>query len=287
MTWHALQEGEEAKLIALAESYTLHPLHVEDCQHGGQNAKIEDGDRYLFTVLKPVHKKEDGTLSFGDFDIFLGDGFLITYEETDCAGLGATIERIRAHSELTPDQIFYRLLDAIVDSYVPVLDAYSEEIDTIEDQVLDSPRPDLLARIFRLKRSFIELRRVLTQTRDVAGHLWRTDHPGLNPKLDPYFRDVYDHLSRHIESVELARDLLTGALDIYLSSVANRTNQTMKVLTLLSTFALPSVALSSFFGMNFEFMPWIHAPGGLFYAAAMSLSITGLLIGFLRWRDWI
>jgi magnesium transporter len=287
MDWHALREGEEPKLIELADRYKLHPLHIEDCQHGGQNAKLEDGDTYLFAVFKPVFAREDGTLAYGDFDVFIGPGYLITYEETGCAKVHALVEKHRNYATLNNDQLLYRILDGIVDSYVPVLDGYSEQIDVIEDQVLASPEPDLLERIFTLKRAFIELRRVLTQTRDVAGHLMRSEHSLISPKLNPYFRDVYDHLSRHIETVEMSRDLLSGALDIYLSSVANRTNQTMKVLTLLSTIALPSVAMSSFFGMNFEFMPWIHTPTGLLYAAAVSISITAVLVAFLKWRRWI
>jgi magnesium transporter len=115
-----------------------------------------------------------------------------------------------------------------------------------------------------------------------------SEHIHINPKLTPYFRDVYDHLSRHIETVEMSRDLLSGALDIYLSSVANRTNETMKVLTLLSTFALPSVALTSFFGMNFQKnMPLLAADNGIYVASAISVAITALLVVVLKWRKWI
>jgi magnesium transporter len=287
MDWHDLQEGEQAKLLELAEQYGLHPLHIEDCQHGGQSAKLEDGEDYLFAVLKPAYTETDGSLDFGDFDIFLGPGYLITYEEVGCKDLRGRVEKCRSNETLTNDQVVYRLLDGIVDAYLPVLDRYSEEIDKIEDRVLSDPQPELLATIFKLKRDLIAFRRVLTQTRDLAGHLMRTEHSLISPKLAPYFRDVYDHLSRHIETVEMSRDLLSGALDIYLSSVANRTNQTMKVLTILSTIALPSVATSSIFGMNFEFLPWIHQPNGVWYAAGVSLSVTAVLIGVLRWRRWI
>ena len=287
MDWHALHEGEGAKLLDLASRYNLHPLHIEDCQHQGQSAKVEDGDGYLFAVFKPVHTAEDGTAAFGDFDVFLGPDYLITYEETGCEKLLELVGKVRTLNTLAPDQAFHRLLDGIVDSYVPLLDRYSEEIDEIEDQVLSDPKPDILERIFALKRGLIELRRVLTQTRDMTGHLLRVEHSLIGPRLLPYFRDVWDHLARHIESVEMSRDLLSGALDIYLSSVANRTNRTMKVLTILSTAALPSVALSSFFGMNFEHMPWIHNPHGLIYAGLVSSCTTVALIVLLRWRRYL
>jgi magnesium transporter len=287
MDWHALHEGEQSKLLELADRYKLHHLHIEDCQHGGQNAKLEEGETYLFVVLKPVHTQNGDTLTYGDFDVFLGSGFLITFEETGCEKLRALVDKYRGNEARTNDRILYHILDGIVDSYVPVLDTYGEQIDQIEDRVLSDPKPDLLASIFTLKRNFIELRRVLTQTRDVASHLMRAENEMINPELGPYFRDTYDHLTRHIETVEMSRDLLSGALDIYLSSISNRTNQTMKVLTLLSTIALPSVATSSIFGMNFEFMPWIHSPNGLLYAAATSFSITAVLLVFLKLRRWI
>ncbi|MBI2686124.1 MAG: magnesium/cobalt transporter CorA [Acidobacteria bacterium] len=287
MVWHALHEGEGDKLRELAAQYHLHPLHIEDCEHGGQNAKLEENDNYLFIVLKPINLDEDGTLGFGDFDVFLGKDYLITYEETGCRKLSPLVERYHSIPNLANDQILHRILDGIVDSYIPVLDNFGEEIDAIEDQVLSCPEPDLLQRIFTLKRAFINLRRVLTQTRDVAGHVMRSEREYINPKLMPYFRDVYDHLSRHIETVEMSRDLLSGALDIYLSSVANRTNETMKVLTLLSTFALPSVALTSFFGMNFENMPLLHHPHGMLLATIISFTITGVLVTILKWRKWI
>lgn len=288
MVWHALHEGEGAQLTELAERYSLHPLHIEDCRHGGQSAKLEDGDNYMFAVFKPAYTTDAGDLAFGDFDVFLGPGYLITYEEIGCAKLRNLIDRHKINESLTNDQAFHRILDGIVDAYSPILDSYSEEIDSIEDQVLSNPAPDLLQRIFTLKRALIELRRILTQTRDLAGHLMRSDHELISPRLTPYFRDVYDHLSRHIETVEMSRDLLSGALDIYLSSVANRTNETMKVLTLLSTFALPSVALTSFFGMNFKFgMPLIESPDGLMTGTILALSITAILVTFLRYRKWI
>lgn len=265
----------------------MHPLHVEDCLHGGQNAKVEDGADYVFAILKPVEVEADGSLAIGDFDIFLSRDYLLTYEETGCAGLRAMIVKLQSGASLSNAQIFYRLFDGVVDSYNPVLDRYSEQIDAIEDEVVSKPEPRLLERIFLLKRGLIEMRRVLTQTRDVAGHLLRTDCPHLDPKLRPYFRDVHDHLTRHIETVEMSRDLLSGAMDIYLSSVANRTNRTMKVLALLSAAVLPTLVISSFFGMNFKVMPLIESPNGLAYSMAGSAVATVVLAGLLLWRRWL
>ena len=287
MAWHVLGENDGARLQALAQELKLHPLHVEDCLHGGQNAKLEDDADYVFAILKPVEMKADGSLAIGDFDIFLSRDYLITYEETGCEGLRSLIAKLQGVGELPGGEIFHRLFDGVVDSYNPVLDRYSEQIDAIEDEVVSKPEPRLLERIFAMKRGLIEMRRVLAQTRDVAGHLLRTDCPHLDPKLRPYFRDVHDHLTRHIETVEMSRDLLSGAMDIYLSSVANRTNRTMKVLALLSAAVLPTLVVSSFFGMNFKVMPLIESPSGLAYSMAGSAVATVVLAVVLLWRRWL
>jgi magnesium transporter len=281
-------EGEEEKLQQLAKLYGLHPLHIEDCHHGGQNAKYEEGKDYLFVVLKPVRFKPDFDLEAGDFDVFLSEKYLITYEETGCTTFHDLIQRLQPSlSEASPDEIFYKLMDNLVDSYSPILDQVGDEIDRIEDIILECPTPKVLQTIFTLKRSLIHMRRVLTQTRDVAGWLMHGEQPWIRHSLRLYFRDVYDHLTRDIETVEMSRDLISGALDIYLTTVANRTNDTMKVLALFSAITLPTVAISSFFGMNFEFMPWIHNHNGLLYTLLAMICATLLLALISRWRKWI
>jgi len=158
----------------------------------------------------------------------------------------------------------------------------------LEDRVLERPDPRTLERIFKTKRGLIELRRVLANTRDVAGHLLRMNKSQLlPPELAPYLRDVYDHLARNLDSIEMHRDLLTGSLDIYLSSVANRTNQVMKVLTVLGTIALPSIVVSGFFGMNTKdlwFASWPHATE---VAVGLMATCTLALLGLLRYFDWL
>lgn len=287
MVWHVLGENDVARLQELAQQLRLHPLHVEDCLHGGQNAKLEEGAGYVFAILKPVEIEPDGSLAIGDFDVFLSEEVLITYEETGCESLRELVAKLKAEPGLSNGQIFHLLFDGVVDSYNPVLDGYSEQIDAIEDEVVSQPEPRLLERIFAMKRGLIEMRRVLAQTRDIAGHLIRSDCPHLDPKLRPYFRDVHDHLTRHIETVEMSRDLLSGAMDIYLSSVANRTNQTMKVLALLSAAVLPALVVSSFFGMNFKNMPLLENPNGLAYSMAGAAMATVALAAALLWRKWL
>ncbi len=287
MEWHEIRDPQDPELDRLATKYRLHPLHIEDCRHRNQNAKVEESRGYLFTVLKTVTLEPDNSLTEGDLDIFLGRDFLITVEEAKCPPVRQLLESVRkAASGLRADQLFYRITDGVVDSYLPVLDRFSELIDGLEDQVLDRPTPEALARIFDTKRSLILLRRVLVNTRDVAAHLQRSESDLIHRDMWPFLRDVYDHVARNLDLVEMQRDLLTGTLDIYLSSVANRTNQVMKVLTVLGTIALPALVISGIYGMNMKGLPWADSPHGTLLVSSVMLATTAVLLLILRMFRW-
>ena len=286
--WHDLRDPSDPELDRLATRYHLHPLHVEDCRHRNQTAKVEENPEYLFVVLKPVEAGADGKLETSDLDVFLGRDFLITVQESDDANVRAFLDQIHgAAASLRPDQLLYRIADALVDSYLPVIQHYGEVIDGIEDEVLEKPTPDALARIFSTKRCLIEMRRILANTRDVANHLLRAETSLIQPDLRPFLRDIYDHAARGLDLVEMQRDLVTGTLDIYLSSLANRTNNVMKALTIMGTVTLPILLVSSFYGMNLDHLPWAHTPGGILYVAAIMVALTALVAGLLKFFRWL
>ena len=287
MIWHDLRSSNVPELDVLAERFHLHPLHVEDCRHGKQRAKVEDGADYLFVVLKALHITETGEVRISELDLFLGHDYLITVQEGECPALRAYLDQLHATANQSrPDQLFYKIMDGAVDAYAPALDWFNEAIDTMEDRVLEKPSPATLQSIFAAKRGLIELRRVLSNMRDVAGHFQRLETELIQRDLWPFLRDVYDHLARNLDMVEMQRDLLTGAMDIYLSSVANRTNQVMKVLTVLGTIALPAIVISGFYGMNTKGLPGIDSPHGTQIAAGlMGVATIGLLI-MLKKFDW-
>lgn len=287
MIWHDVRDPNGPELDALAKQYNLHALHVEDCRHRNQTAKVEDGSGYLFVVAKPLQINGAGELDITDLDIFLGRDFLITVQEGECISLRTHLDKLHNTADQSrPDQLFYKIIDATVDAYAPVLDWFNEAIDVIEDAVLEKPSPATVERIFGLKRGLIELRRVLTNVRDVASHLQRMDTELIQRDLWPFLRDVYDHVARDVEMVEMHRDLLAGAMDIYLSSVANRTNQVMKVLTVLGTIALPALVISGFFGMNTKDLPWINSAYGTEIASGLMITTTVGLLILLKKFDW-
>jgi magnesium transporter len=287
MDWHDIRDPQDTELDRLATLYHLHPLHIEDCRHGNQSAKAEEGNGYLFAVLKLATTAGGSEIEIADLDIFLGRDFLITVQPKDCAPASKLVDALRAAcGEMRADQAFYRITDAVVDSYLPLLDRFSDEVDELEDMVLENPAPEALARIFTAKRGMITLRRVLVNTRDVAGHLQRTENDLIRRDMWPFLRDVYDHVARNLDLIEMQRDLLTGALDIYLSSVANRTNQVMKVLTVVGTIALPMLVISSFYGMNTKGLPWIDSPHATEIVAGIMAGTTVVLMIILRLFKW-
>jgi magnesium transporter len=289
MQWHNILDPSSPELDQLAEQYNLHPLHIEDCRQRNQRAKIEDGQAYLFTVLKPVRLNEEGDFEAMDLDIFLGADFLITVVETDCPELKALIERVQkaAEFETRVDRVYYRIIDELVDSYLPILDQLHETIDNLEDKALEQPDPEVLSTIFATKRTLIFMRGVLVNTRDLAGQLMRIEYVWIHQDLAPFLRDVYDHVARNLDLVEIMRDLLTGTLDVYLSSVANRTNQVVKVLTVLSTVALPALVISGLYGMNVKGLPGADSPYGFEISIAAMAMTTGLLLWILRRFGWL
>jgi magnesium transporter len=190
-------------------------------------------------------------------------------------------------SESKPDRIYYRLVDEIVDTYPSLLDRLNDTLDDLEDRALTAPSPELVSTIFKSKRTLIFLRGILVNTRDLAIQLQRIEFQWISRDLWPFFRDVYDHVIRNLDMVEMMRDLLSGTLDVYLSSVANRTNQVMKVLTVLSTVALPALIVSGLYGMNVRGLPGADSPHGFAIALGTLLAITALLLWVLRRFEWL
>ena len=288
MEWHDVRDPNNRLLDELAARYRLHPLHIEDCRHGGQKAKVEHDPGYLFVVMKPVQIEPDGSLTFVDLDLFLGPDFVITVQESECEPVRKVLDQLHSVApQLRADQLFYKVIDAVVDGYLPVLDHFDELTDTFDEEVLAQPSPATLEKIFHAKRNLIELRRVLANTRDVAGYLQRSESDLIPRDMWPFLRDVYDHVTRNLDTVEVQRDLLGGAMEIYLSSQAQRTNQVMKVLTVLGTIALPALVISGFYGMNLEDLPGAQSPHGAWIAAALMAAGTLALLGILRYFRWL
>lgn len=283
VAWLDISDPNSPELDRIAQQLGFHELQVEDCRHRPQRAKTEEHDHYIFCVLK--HLRNDANFTFEDFDIFLTKREIVSVHEPDSDILEKARVRSQQDKVTDPARIFYILLDTIVDEYSPVLDRIADETSDIESLVLEHPEPKILSRIFKLKRNLIEFRRAAAGMREVVNALVQREQGIFPDKFDPYLRDVYDHVIRTTEFIETYRDLLSGALDIYLSAVANRTNEVMKVLTIWGTVALPMVIITGFFGMNLV-LPWHDNPHGTLYACGLMAATTLATLVYFKKKKW-
>jgi magnesium transporter len=283
ISWYHISDPNSPALDELAKRFQLHPLQIEDCRHRPQRAKLEEHGQYMFVVLKHLHDAKQ--VEFDDVDSFVGRDYLVTVSSNEPAFLSRVRARAEEVQEGRPDKVFYMLVDEIVDAYMPVLDQIADLTEQVEDKVLERPNPEMLRSIFDLKRGLIEFRRITSGMREVVNGIIRREHGIVGDDLDPYFRDVYDHLVRTVDLIETYRDLLSGSLDIYLSAVANRTNEVMKVLTVYGTISIPLVVITGFFGMNLH-IPWMNSPHGLWYACGLMATSTLLVLLYFRRKHW-
>jgi magnesium transporter len=249
MPWYELDSADDPKLDELAQRYHLHALHLEDARASDERIKVDQTATYTFAVLKPVRlvtpvNRAEELVSFSTIDIFAGshegEPFFITIADPTCPTTAEALARARREgTDDNPARLLYLIVDTIVDLYFPAIDHYDDRIDELEDRVIAQPEPNTLQQVFALKRQLIDLRRVLVGTRDATLHLQRDPQSIIDSEHQPFVRDVYDHVIRLLDSVETQRDLVNNALDIYLSSVANRTNDVMKVLTFSAQLRCP------------------------------------------------
>lgn len=297
MSWYELSSTDDPKLRELASRFSLHPLHVEDAESPDERIKVDQGSGYTFAVLKPVDMRagsdgQNATLGFSTIDIFAGrkdgESFFITVSDPGCPASNEALARARREgADENPARLLYLILDTTVDLYFPAMDHYDDRLDELEDRVVAQPTPEVLGEIFALKRELVEFRRVLVGTRDATLHLQRDPNSIIDTEHQPFVRDIYDHIVRLLDTIETQRDLVNNSLDIYLSSVANRTNEVMKVLTVLSTIFLPALAITGLYGMNIKGLPFVDSPHGALIVVGITLLCTTVMLLMLRRRGYL
>ena len=280
----------------LRGTFGFHPLAVDDALEESHVPKIDDWSEYLYIVLHAVaiDRQQDGDLDSLELDVFLGKNYIVTHHDKPIGAVErvwATCQRDERYLKGGPDHLLYRLADEVVASYMPVVEDMDDTIDALEDQIFDRPTPSTLERLFTLKRAVIRMRRILGPQREVLNKLARDDYRAIDARDRVYFRDVYDHIVRLHDITESLRDLVSGALDTYLSVVNNRMNDIMKTLTLITTLFMPLTFVVGFFGMNF-FQPatplniWTGAPAFAITLLAMILLPFGMYL-WMRRRGWM
>ena len=279
----------------LREVFGFHPLAIDDALQESHVPKVDDWGEYIYIVLHAVvfDKSNSGRLDTLELDVFLGKNYMVTHHDQPIAAIERVWDishRDERHLLNGADHLLYRLTDEVVASYMPVVEEIDLAIDQTEDQVFDRPTPETLEHIFMLKRATVHLRRIIGPQREVLNRLARDDYRVIDSRARIYFRDVYDHLVRLHDITESIRDLVGGALDIYLSVINNRMNEIMKTLTIITTLFMPISFIGGFFGMNF-FAPiaplarWTGIPAFILTLTITLLTPISMLV-WVRRRGW-
>jgi len=296
VTWLNVTGIHEPKVMEqIGELYQLHPLLLEDVMNSYQKPKVEAyEDGHLFVTLKMLHlSKTDPNSIWGEHVSFvLGKDYLVSFQEQQSGDIFTpVIDRLKASVGKTrrsgSDYLLYALMDVIVDNYFLLLENFSDQLDTMEDRVINGRHSQSLAELYALKRELTYARRLIWPLRDMLSQLVRADDPLVSKRVFPYLRDVNDHVMQIIENLDAYRELLASLVDVHLSTISNRMNQVMKILTIFSAIFMPITFIVGVYGMNFDHIPELHNPYGYYATWVVMIIVTLGMILYFRWKKWL
>jgi magnesium transporter len=294
VTWINIDGIHQTEVLEkLGECYGFHPLVLEDILNTDQRPKLEDYDDYLYIILKMLYfnDKTNG-ITTEQISFIVGHNFVISFQEgIEGDVFGQVRERIRNNKsrirKMGADYLVYSLIDAIVDNYFTILEKLGEKIEFLEEKLINIPTTETLHEIHFLKKEMIFLRKAVWPLREVVRGMERGESDIINDSTRVYLRDVYDHTIQVIDTIETFRDMASGMLDIYLSSVSNRMNAVMKVLTIIATIFMPLTFLAGVYGMNFKHMPELEWRLGYPMLWGVMIIISVAMLFFFRKKDWL
>jgi magnesium transporter len=289
--WLDLHQPTPDDFAVLRDTFAFHPLALEDSEHFGQRPKLDDYDDFVFLVLYGAVPDEDRLV---EVHCFYSERYLVTVHRDEAPAFTEVRHRYQKRQAPIddPGRLLYRIVDALVDSFFPILEDFDDRIDRLEDETFLHASDEQLQEIFAMKRLLVGMRKAVTPQRDLfasllgAGGL--TDLPGMSAEDERYFRDIYDHLIRISDLIDTYRDLLTSSMDVFLSTVSNRLNVVMKQLAIIATIFLPLTFITGFFGQNFGWLV-LHVRGWeqfLIFGIGVELASVAFLIAFFKRRGW-
>lgn len=289
--WVDVVEPTEEDMAVLKKEFGFHPLALEDALRQEQRTKLDEYPGYRFIVLHSIsYNKEEEEVRSWEIHLFIGANYLVTVHKDPIVTLLAARERWKQQSEMVREGIgflVYALIDTIIDDYFPILDILDDRIDRVEEQLLRGAGKQDLTDLFTIKKSLLMMRRVTSPLRDIFNILVRRDQPLFSPQTLLYFQDVYDHLLRILDAIDLHREMITSLVETSLATQSNQLNQVMRTLTAMSIILMSISFIGSVYGMNFEHMPELKWPLGYWYALALMGGTAGGLWGFFRRHGWL
>jgi len=293
VSWINIDGVHNAGIVEkIGKDFNIHPLVLEDILSVGQRPKYEDFADYLFVVLKMLYfdqtKKET---IFEQVSMIVGSNFVISFQEKEGDVFNIIRERIRNSRgrirKMGSDYLAYSLIDAIVDNYFLILEKIGEQVEDIEEELTANPMPKTLHKIHNLKQEALFLRKSVWPLREITSNMERGESLLIKKSTKIYLRDVYDHTIQVVDTVETLRDLVSGMIDIYLSSISNKMNEVMKVLTIIATIFIPLTFIAGIYGMNFKYMPELSWPWGYLMVWAVMISVGMSMVMYFKRKKWI
>ncbi|KYK21756.1 magnesium transporter [Thermoplasmatales archaeon SG8-52-4] len=293
VTWINVDGLHEVDVFEkLGKCFEIHPLVLEDILNTDQRPKIEDFEKYIFLILKMLFiNDKTKEIHSEQVSLIFGNNFVISFQESIGDVFDAVRERIRKGKgriqKMGADYLVYCLIDAIVDNYFIILEHIGDNVEGLEEDLVNNPKTEILQMIYNLKREMIYLRKSVWPLREVINGLLRGDSKLIKKETHIYLRDLYDHTIQTIDTIETFRDMISGMLDIYMSSISNKMNEVMKVLTIFAAIFIPLTFIAGVYGMNFQYMPELSIPWAYPTVWAVIIGVGVVLLGFFRYKKWI
>ncbi|PKK85579.1 MAG: magnesium and cobalt transport protein CorA [Thermoplasmata archaeon HGW-Thermoplasmata-1] len=293
VSWINVTGLHETEIIEkLGEAFGFHPLTIEDIVSTDQRPKMEDFGNYVYIVLKMIYIEAPGaSITSEQVSILLGNNFVISFQEKAGDVFDPIRTRINASKgrirKLGADYLAYSILDAVVDNYFNILESFGEKAEELENEVIKNSTPETLNRMHGLKRELISLRKSVWPLRELLSGLGRGETKLFKKSTELYVKDVYDHTIQIIDNIESLRDVVSGMLDIYMSSLSNKMNEVMKVLTVIATIFIPLTFIAGVYGMNFEHMPELAIKWAYPAVMAFMASIGIIMFFFFKRKKWV
>lgn len=280
------------ELVKIGKIFNIHSLVIDDITNTGQRPKVTDFDDYIYIALKNLYFADDDEeeLTSEQISLVIGKNFVLTFQEKTGDVFVSLQNRIKVAKgkvrTVGTDYLSYLLLDLVIDNYFVILDKLGEKMEILEDKLVSDPGKDSLNPIHSMKRRMLVVRKAIWPLREIISGLERFDSPLIHEETKVYLRDIYDHIIEVIDTTEIYRDMLSGMLDIYLSSISNKTNEVMKVLTVISTIFIPLTFIVGVYGMNFDYMPELKMYWSYPILWVVMIGIAGMMIAYFRKKKW-
>jgi magnesium transporter len=291
-TWIDVEgTGDERLLRELGDLFRIHPLALEDVANAPQRPKAEEYDEHLLLIARMARLNETMDLDIEQIAMFVGSNYVLSFQERPGDVLDPIRNRIREGKGAIrgggPGYLAYAILDTIIDAYYPVIERLSNRLERLEDRVLLSPTPRILDQLNRIKTDLVLLRRGVWPQLETLNRLLRETNEYLGDEVQVYLRDPTDHCAQLVDVIDSHRELVNGLLNTYLSVVSNRTNEVMKVLTIMSSIFIPLTFVAGIYGMNFDFMPELRRPWAYPVVLALMAAIAGFMVFYFWRKGWI